>query len=84
MTFKFLNQNIFYSPGVRTCTRTDCQIDRGRSMSKPEINNCDMVMIIKTTQILSFNILHQIIVSINISITLSEKNTHRTFPFIDE
>lgn len=53
-------------------------------MGKPEIDNSNMVLVIESAQVLSSDFLHQVIVSVNVSVVLSEEYAHGAFPQIDE
>jgi hypothetical protein len=53
-------------------------------VGKPEIDNGNMIMVIESTQVLSSDFLHQVVVSVDVSVGLSEKYAHGAFPQIDE
>ena len=58
ITKQLFDENILDPPRIVGGTGSDFEIDSGTGMRKPEVNNSNMFMVIKPTQVLTSDFFH--------------------------
>ena len=80
ITKQLFDEDILDTPWIVGGTGSDFEIDSGSGMGEPEVNNSNMFMVIKPTQVLTSDFFHQVVVGVNISAGLPEEDAHCAFP----